>query len=70
MKTKTAATETYYQMTDARTHRWVSLDELAARVGVTAEDVAAAFTSDPDVEFRSHIYPKSSCSQVEFLMRG
>ena len=63
MKTKTAATVTYYQMTDARTHIWVSLDELAARVGVTAEELAEAFRSDDQIEIRGGL-------RTEFLMRG
>ena len=70
MKTKTAATVAYYEMTDGITHRWVSLDKLAARVGVTPEELANAFRSDPDIDIRASISPTSSCSQVEFRMRG
>ena len=70
MKTKTAASKTYYEMTDGITHRWVSLDELAARVKVTPEALAEAFISDPDIDISSRISPTSSCSQVVFRMRG
>ena len=61
--TKTEATVAYYEMTDGRPHRWVNIDILARRVGVSAEELAKAFRSDDQIEIRGGL-------QAEFLHKG